>query len=41
VRDWVIAMIGVTAIVVTPFFFRRGAYAHADDPRLGFRQKTP
>jgi hypothetical protein len=38
---WVIVMIGITVIVVTPLFFRRGAYAHPDDPRLGVRQKTP
>jgi hypothetical protein len=40
-RTWVIAMLAVTAVLVTPFFFRRGAYAHRDDPRLGVRQKTP
>ena len=40
-RTWVIVMIAVSAALVTPFFFRRGAYAHPDDPRLGFRQKTP
>jgi hypothetical protein len=38
---WVLVMVGVILIVVTPFFLRRGAYAHADDPRLGVRQKTP
>jgi hypothetical protein len=41
VRAWVSVTIGVTAAVVTPFFFRRGADAHPDDPRLGARQKTP
>jgi hypothetical protein len=41
IATWVIVMIGITAAIVTPFLFRRGPYAHPDDPRLGVRQKTP